>query len=102
MLNDTSHTSLALLHPPHILALGCLVLAVTEAQQRGGSSAAGGDKFWAWLQGLTCDAERVYDVGCEMLALYRRRRLRKPLTAARAQQLLQQLVRQGEGAVASP
>ena len=136
MLNDTSHTPLALLHPPHVLALGCLVLAVTEAQQRQQAGGTRGDAFWAWLQGLSFDAERVrqpcrwrwdcwrqvlvplrgrdqgdpappppaccaqvFDVGCEMLALYRRRQ-RALLDGTGAQRLLQ-LIRQGEGAPAA-
>lgn len=59
-LNDIYRTDLPLVYPPHVLALGCLVVA----------SMVCGIDLGAWLQGLSVDLDQVYDICLDMLDMY--------------------------------
>lgn len=79
LVNDSYRTPLALLHPPHIIALGCFHLA----------SLLRGFDLQPWLKGLSADMNKVFEVSKEMLNFYER--LRTPIDTPTCQRLLEVL-----------
>ncbi|KAK9835001.1 hypothetical protein WJX81_003331 [Elliptochloris bilobata] len=60
VLNDSYRTDESLVHPPYIIAIGCMVVAAALTDRN----------LQPWLEGLTCDLEEVYSVTQALFEMY--------------------------------
>lgn len=82
MLNDSYRTDVSLLHPPHLVALACLQLAVLHlheerAPQENGElgrtnppPSAELQRLGTWMETLNVDHDRLYDVVVDLTVMY--------------------------------
>eukprot|EP00195_Chlamydomonas_chlamydogama_P017238 CAMPEP_0202902582 /NCGR_PEP_ID=MMETSP1392-20130828/16936_1 /ASSEMBLY_ACC=CAM_ASM_000868 /TAXON_ID=225041 /ORGANISM="Chlamydomonas chlamydogama, Strain SAG 11-48b" /LENGTH=186 /DNA_ID=CAMNT_0049589369 /DNA_START=525 /DNA_END=1085 /DNA_ORIENTATION=- len=107
VLNDSYRTSVSLMHPPHLVALACIIVAAGMLRREAAASVeaeapaamqaelppgpaqqtlAAVDQLNGWLEGLDVDLDKVYEISTELITMYEERR--NTLTADECNKLL--------------